>query len=96
MDPNTNQLLRDILEKTEENSRLLHKMHRSMMWGKAFRFSTSLLLSAVLSSILLFESVFADAFDTYQTLLTGVDKINTTAGQAPDIGALLKKVRVLK
>ena len=37
MDPNTNQILRDILEKTEENNKLLHKMRRSLIWGRVFR-----------------------------------------------------------
>ena len=92
MDPNTNQLLRDILEKTEENSKLLHKMHRSILWGRAFRiFYWTLIIGGSIGAYFYLSPYLQTLFDTYQSLLTGVEKINTTAGQAPDIGALLKK-----
>ena len=92
MDPNTNQLLRDILEKTEENNKLLHKMHRSIIWGRVFRiFYWTLIIGGSVGIYYFLSLHLQTLFNTYQSLLTGVETINTTASQAPDLGALLKK-----
>lgn len=92
MDPNTNQMLRDILEKTEENNKLLHKMHRTLVWGRVFRiFYWTLIIGGSIGVYYYLSPYLQSLFDTYQTLISGVEKINTTTEQAPDIGALLKK-----
>jgi len=92
MDPNINQLLRDILEKTEENSKILHKVHRHLIWGRVFRiFYWTLIIGGSIGVYYFLSPYLQTLFDTYRSLLTGVEQINTTAQQAPDFGALLEK-----
>lgn len=92
MDPNISQILRQILEKTEENNKILHKLHRTIMWGRVFRILYWVLIIAGAVGVYYYLSPYLQSlFDTYQSLVTGVDQINQTASQAPDFSALLKK-----
>lgn len=96
MDPNTNQLLRDILEKTEANNKLLHKMHRSIIWGRVFRiFYWTLIIGGSIGIYYYLSPYLQSLFNTYQSLLTGVESIQKTTESIPqtglDIGAMLKK-----
>ncbi len=92
MDPNTNQILREILEKTEENNKMLHKMHRSLLWGRIFRiFYWTLIIGGSIGIYYYLSPYLQSLFNTYQSLLGGAEQANTTIQARPDIGALLKK-----
>ncbi|MEK7134470.1 MAG: hypothetical protein AAB805_01895 [Patescibacteria group bacterium] len=97
MDPNTNQLLRDILEKTEENNKMLHKMHRTLIWGRVFRiFYWTLIIGGSIGAYFYLSPYLQSLFDTYQSLITGVGTLQKTTESIPqtglDIGAMLKKL----
>jgi len=98
MDPNTNQLLRDILEKTEENNKLLKKIHRANMWGRAFRiFYWLIIIGVTLGAYYFIQPYIESLLGAYQSLISGVETIQGSAeslqnvgSQIPDFGALLK------
>jgi len=93
MDPNTNQLLRDILETTEENNKLLRKMHRSMVWGRVFRFIYwMIIIGLALGSYYYLQPYLETLWATYQNISSGVDSIQNATSQVPDLGALLKNI----
>ncbi len=92
MDPNTNQLLRSILEQVEENNKLLKKMHRSVIVGRVFRIIYWVVIIGVAFGSYYFIQPYIDGvLGAYSSLVSGVETINETAGQMPsNIGELLK------
>ena len=97
MDPNTNQILRDILEKTEDSNKLLHKMHRAAVWGRVFRFFYWIVIIGVAVGSYYYLSPYLETLiDAYNNIMASVGKIQTAGNSVPqipagfDIGAFLK------
>jgi len=98
MDPNTNQILRDILKKTEENNVLLKKIHRANVWNRVIRiFYWLIIIGITLGSYYFIQPYIHGMLGAYQSLLTGVESIQTGAeslqnagSKIPDFGDLLK------
>jgi len=90
MDPNTSQLLREILEKTEENNRLLRKMHRAAVWGRVARLLYwVIILGAALGAYYYLQPYIEGLFSAYNSLLSGVESVQNAANQIPNLGGLL-------
>jgi hypothetical protein len=47
MDEDSRALLEKLVEQTEENTKILHKLHRQMLWERAFRVAYWVIILAV-------------------------------------------------
>lgn len=98
MDSDTNQLLRDILEKTEENNSILKKMYRGVIWGRVFKALYLLIIvGAAVGAYYYIQPYVEGVLESYKSLLLGIDTIQDGAkslrdvsSKIPDFGSLLK------
>ena len=93
MDPYTRKLLEDLLSTTQENNKLLRKMHRASVWSHIFRvLYWIVIVGAMLGSYYYLQPYIDGLVTAYQTLISGVEDIQKVGNSLPDINGLLKTI----
>ena len=89
MEEDEKKLLRETAELAQENQKLLKKMHRSMMWGRAFRIAYWVILIGVTFGAYYFIQPYIDQLiNVYSGIRGGVESVQSVGDQLPDLSGL--------
>jgi len=84
MDPYTRKLLEDILGLTQENNKLLKKMHRASVWGHIFSVMYWIIIvGAMLGSYYYLQPYIDVLIGAYQTLMSSVESVQNLGNAMP-------------
>ncbi|MCR4306565.1 MAG: hypothetical protein NUV42_01205 [Candidatus Yonathbacteria bacterium] len=84
MDPYTRKLLEDILGLTQENNKLLKKMHRASIWRHVFSaLYWIVIVGAMLGSYYYLQPYIDVLIEAYDTLISSVESVQNLGSTLP-------------
>ncbi len=88
MEPSTQKLLEEILKVSRENNRLLHKIHRTMRWGRILRMVYWLIIIGSMLGLLYYFQPFIDSvIETIKQFGANIDKVQGALDSLPGGGS---------
>lgn len=99
MDQSLEKLIKENLELSQENNKILRKMQRAARWGRFFKIIFWLVIIGTTAGTYYYlQPVLSGMIDSYQGLISGVGKIGEIGGSVPslpqgfDIDSILKNL----
>jgi hypothetical protein len=85
--------MKELLELTKDNNKLLHKMRRHAIYGNIMRlFYWAIILGGpVVIYYYFLQPYLADVMEAYSGIQRGVDSVQNLGNQAEGLGGILEK-----
>ena len=94
MESGEERLIKETLELSRENNKILRKIQGSMRWGRFFKFAYWLIIIGSAAGAYYFLQPFIESSrETLQTLNTDIQMVQDIGGKIPDINTLFKGVQ---
>ncbi|MFC1720836.1 hypothetical protein ACFL0K_01125 [Patescibacteria group bacterium] len=92
IDPELRRMLDENLELSRENNKLLHKLHRTVLWGRVFRvLYWTVIIGAAMGAYYFVQPMIDGLLQTYQGLLGGVEGVQKAGESIPNLGDLFNR-----
>ncbi len=93
MDPELKKMMRENLELSQENNKLLRKMHRSILWGRLFNIIYWLvIIGAMFGAYYMLQPFIDGLLKAYKEIMLGAGKIQSVGNSLPNFSGLLDKL----
>ena len=94
MTPEERQLLIQTHRMTEENNKLLRKMHRAALWGRIFHFLYwSIIIGLSIGAYYFIQPYVDQVKGVYTGVQSDVSNVKSMANQLGDFGKLIQGMR---
>ena len=81
----------ELLELTRDNNKILHKMKRSLVWNRVFKFIyLIIILGVTFGSYYLVQPYLDGVLGAYSSLLGGAEQVQQVGSSLPDISKILE------
>jgi len=93
MDPELKKMMRENLELSQENNKLLKKMNRSIILGRLFTvIYWIVIIGTMLGAYYVLQPFIEGVLGAYQSLLSGAETVQNVGNSLPDFGSLFDKL----
>jgi len=89
VDPKEKKLLKETAELARENHKLIKKVRRAQLWGRAFRIAYwVIILIATFGAYYIIQPFVEQFFNVYEALRGGIDSVQNVGDNLPDLSRL--------
>ncbi len=93
MDPELKKMMRENLELSQENNKLLRKMHRSILWGRLFNvLYWVIVIGAMFGAYYVLQPFIDSILNAYQGIVSGAETIQNAGSSLSNFGGLFDKL----
>jgi len=93
MEPELKKMMRENLELSQENNKLLRKMRRSILWGRLFNIVYWLvIIAAMFGAYYVLQPFIEGLLGAYQSLLSGAEAVQGVGDSLSNFGGLFDKL----